>query len=129
MFETQRQPSLHPCPSSPNCVSSQATDDRHAIDPFVFTGRAEDAWQALKRALPSMARTQIVDEIGYYLHAEARSRIFRFVDDVEFVLVPEQKTVHVRSASRTGSGDLGVNRRRVERLRDQLRDAGILATD
>ena len=129
MFETQRQPSLHPCPSSPNCVSSQATDARHAIDPFVFTGRAEDAWQALKRALASMARTRIVDEMGYYLHAEARSRIFRFVDDVEFVLVPEQKTVHVRSASRTGSGDLGVNRRRVQRLRDQLRDAGILATD
>ena len=110
-------------------MSSQATDDRHAIDPFVFTGRAEDAWQALKRALASMARTRIVDEMGYYLHAEARSRIFRFVDDVEFVLVPEQKMVHVRSASRTGSGDLGVNRRRVQRLRDRLRDAGILATD
>ena len=70
MCETQRQPSLHPCPSSPNCVSSQATDDRHAIDPFVFTGRAEDAWQALKRALASMARTRIVNEMGYYLHAE-----------------------------------------------------------
>ncbi len=95
----------------------------------MFTGRAEDAWLALKRALASMARTQIVGEMSYYLHAEVRSRIFRFVDDVEFVLVPEQKTVHVRSASRTGSGDLGVNRRRVERLRDQLRDAGILATD
>ena len=110
-------------------MSSQATDDRHAIDPFVFTGRAEDAWQALKHALASMVRTQIVDETGYYLHAEARSRIFRFVDDVEFILVPERKTVHVRSASRTGSGDLGVNRRRVQRLRDQLRDAGILAKD
>ncbi len=110
-------------------MSSQATDDRHAIAPFVFTGRAEDTWQVLKRALASMARTQIVNEMGYYLHAEARSRIFRFVDDVEFVLVPEQQTVHVRSASRTGIGDLGVNRRRVERLRDQLRDAGILATD
>jgi uncharacterized protein (DUF1499 family) len=52
-----------------------------------------------------------------YLHAEARSLIFRFVDDVEFLIDPGQRRIQVRSASRIGYSDFGVNRRRVERIR------------
>ena len=62
-------------------------------------------------------RITIVREEEGYMHAEARSLLFRFVDDVEFLLDADNRLIHVRSASRTGYSDLGVNRRRVERIR------------
>lgn len=64
-----------------------------------------------------MPRTRIVKEDGVYLHAEVRSFLFRFVDDLEFLIDTEQSLIHMRSASRTGYSDLGVNRRRVEHVR------------
>jgi uncharacterized protein (DUF1499 family) len=87
----------------------------------------EEAWAALKRAVGSEPRTRLVEEDKerWYLRAEARSRLFRFVDDVEFQLVPEERLVHVRSASRVGYWDLGVNRRRVERLREAFEREGL----
>ncbi|MDH3526105.1 MAG: DUF1499 domain-containing protein [Gammaproteobacteria bacterium] len=108
---------LAACPQSPNCVSSQADDGQHAIKPFAFTGSAQTAWDQLRSAILSQQRTSIVEEDANYLHAEARSRVFGFIDDVEFLLVPEEQLIHVRSAARTGHSDFGVNRRRVERLR------------
>ena len=65
-------------------------------------------------------RTTIVEKSDTYIHVEARSRIFRFVDDVDFVLDVRESVIHVRSASRVGHGDLGVNRRRVEQIRSAL---------
>lgn len=108
---------LLPCPASPNCVSSLATDPRHAIEPFTFETPPDLAWERLKTVLGSEKRVTIPDEKGGYLRAEFRSLVFRFVDDVEFVLVPDQRLIHVRSASRTGHSDFGVNRKRIERLR------------
>jgi uncharacterized protein (DUF1499 family) len=64
-----------------------------------------------------MTRMKIVEEKDDYLHAEARSLIFRFVDDVEFYLPAPEKVIHVRSASRVGYSDMGVNRKRVEEIR------------
>lgn len=61
-----------------------------------------------------------------YLRAEAVSRVFRFVDDVEFEILPEEGSIQVRSASRVGYWDFGVNRRRIERVRDALRRRGII---
>ena len=52
-----------------------------------------------------------------YIHAEFRSLVFQFVDDVEFYFPPEKSIIHVKSASRSGYYDFGVNRRRVERVR------------
>ena len=108
---------LAPCPASPNCVSSQATDAEHLTEPLRFTGEATLAWNRLKSALGTESRLSIVEDTGSYLHAEVRSLVFRFVDDVEFVLDPEAGVIQVRSASRTGYSDFGVNRRRVERIR------------
>ncbi len=108
---------LAACPQKPNCISSQADDGQHAVAPFSFTGSAQTAWEQLRSAIQSEKRTSIVEEGANYLHAEARSRIFGFVDDVEFLLVPEEQLIHVRSASRSGYSDFGVNRRRVERIR------------
>ncbi len=108
---------LPPCPDRPNCVSSQAADAAHFVEPLRFNGPPDAAWRELRRALLLQPRVRIERDTGKYLHAEARSRLFRFVDDVEFLLVANERLIHVRSASRTGYSDLGVNRKRVERLR------------
>jgi uncharacterized protein (DUF1499 family) len=110
---------LEPCPSSPNCVSSQApeSDHQHYIAPFRFSGNPAAAWQRLKAAVQAEKRVSVVVEQGNYLHVEMRSLMFRFVDDVEFSLAASADLIHVRSASRVGYSDFGVNRKRVERIR------------
>ena len=115
MSETIR--TLPPCPNRPNCVASQATDPSHFIEPIRFPGSPADAWAVLKFALQSLPRTRVVEESAWYLRAEAKSRFFGFVDDVEFLMDVRGGVIHVRSASRTGYSDLGVNRNRIERVR------------
>ncbi|MFT5395934.1 MAG: hypothetical protein ACI85N_001122 [Gammaproteobacteria bacterium] len=105
------------CPDSPNCVSSLASDSAHFIAPLTFNDQPQAAMQRLKAALLSEKRVTIVKEQTDYLHAEVRSLIFRFVDDVEFTLVLDQGAFQVRSSSRVGYSDFGVNRRRLERIR------------
>ncbi|WP_333877749.1 DUF1499 domain-containing protein [Methylobacter sp.] len=119
---------LPPCPSSPNCVSSQAaaTDADHFITPFKITGNVEAAWAALKKALLSQSRTVITNETGDTLHAQATSLVFRFVDDIDTILDAEAKLIQIRSASRVGYSDFGVNRKRVELLRSQLQQAHVI---
>jgi len=107
---------LAPCPGTPNCVCSQ-DEDRHAVEPLHFDGPPEEAWGRLKEVLASLPRTRVVSSADGYLHAECTSRLFRFVDDLECLLDPEAKVIHVRSASRAGRSDFGVNRRRVEAIR------------
>ncbi len=117
---------LPSCPNSPNCVSSQATTDGHFIAPFKITGTVEAAWAALKKALVSQNRTVITSETEGALHAEATSLVFRFVDDIDVILDKSAGLIHIRSASRTGYGDFGVNRKRVEMLRAQLQQAHVI---
>ena len=112
--------SLAPCPKAPNCVSSQATDARDLVDPLRVPVSPDIAWSRLKALVGSLARTRIVEQSEHYLRAEVRSRLFRFVDDLEFLALPAEGLIHVRSASRVGYSDLGVNRRRVERIRKKL---------
>jgi uncharacterized protein (DUF1499 family) len=108
---------LAPCPHSPNCVSSQAEDESHAIEALAFQGSPEAAWERLKAVLEAFPRTRIVEGTDRYLHAECATLLFRFVDDVEFLLDREAKVIHFRSASRIGTSDLGANRRRMEVIR------------
>ncbi len=110
--------SLAPCPNKPNCVSSLAPDQDHRVAPFALSG--EQGWAALRDAVAAMPRAEIVDERPGYLHAECKSRLFRFVDDLELLRSEAGDRVDVRSASRTGYGDMGVNRARVEALREAL---------
>lgn len=109
--------SLAPCPNKMNCVNSQAVTARHAIEPFRVFGSPEESMEHLVEVIQSMPRTVIVKQTPNYIHAEYRSKIFRFVDDVEFVYNPEENVIDVRSASRIGYGDFGVNRKRVETIR------------
>lgn len=108
---------LRPCPSSPNCVSTQATDEGHAIAPIRYRKARAEAKEALKAAIATLPRTKLVEEDESYLHYEFISLLLRFVDDVEFVFDDDAKIVHFRSASRTGYSDLGVNRQRMEQVR------------
>lgn len=108
---------LAPCPDSPNCVSTQATDSQHQIAPLRFEGTPEEAKQRLTAALATIPRLRIITETDDYLHAEVTSRLFRFVDDVEFFVDRPGKVIHFRSASRVGRSDLGVNRDRMEQIR------------
>lgn len=108
---------LAPCPSSPNCVTTKALDEGHAIAPISYHKPRDEAKEALKELIRSLPRMQLVEEDETYLHYEATSLLLRFVDDVEFLFDDEAKTLHFRSASRTGYGDLGVNRKRMEQVR------------
>ncbi len=110
---------LAPCKRTPNCVSSQAdpADREHYVAPIPFRGRALEAMQAVKRAVESMERATVVREERGYLYAEFRSKLLGYVDDVELAYDEKAGVLHVRSASRLGRRDFGVNRKRVEALR------------
>lgn len=116
---------LKPCPASPNCVSSDEAGS-HAIAPFKLKATPSGAWDALRRALADIPRVKIVQDSGSYLHAEFTSRLLRFVDDVELELRPDAGIIAVRSASRLGYSDFGVNRKRVEDLRRRLQATGAI---
>lgn len=111
---------LAPCPDSPNCVSSQSTDESHYVDPLSYDSALYEAQERLLSILRSMDRVKIVTVEADYIHAEFISAFLHFVDDVEFCFDHEKKTIHVRSASRIGYYDLGVNRRRVESIRNSF---------
>ncbi|MEA3194463.1 MAG: hypothetical protein QOD26_2796 [Betaproteobacteria bacterium] len=103
------------CKPTPNCVSSQAdpADREHYIAPIAFRGAMAD----LRRAVESMERASVIRAEPNYLYAEYRTRLLRYVDDVELYYDQAAGLVHVRSASRLGRRDFGVNRNRVEALR------------
>jgi uncharacterized protein (DUF1499 family) len=114
---------LAPCPESPNCVTTFAIDKTHAIEPLSYTGTMDQAKQKLSAVINSMPRTKIILDKGDYLDAEFTSFLWRFVDDVEFVFDDGVKTIQFRSASRLGSGDMGVNRNRMEIIRKKFDSA------
>ena len=116
---------LAACPARPNCVCSDASDPPHAISALILSTPHERAWEAARSAVLSLPRTQIVSESKGYLHAECRSGVFGFVDDLELHLRPQSDSIAVRSASRLGYSDFGVNRKRVESLRAALAAHGV----
>ena len=108
---------LSSCPKSPNCVSSLSQDKSHYVEPLKYKATLEEAREKLISVINSMKRSEIVTAEINYVHATFKSRLFRFVDDVEFSFDDQRKVIDVRSASRTGYSDLGVNRKRVEEIR------------
>lgn len=129
---------LAPCPTSPNCIH---TGDLHpsGTEPLLLTESwaerpAEETADAVGRVLEQLSRTRVTltetagggENGAFYLRAESRSLVFRFVDDVEVYRGPEETELQVRSASRMGESDMGVNERRVGALRILLVEAGIV---
>ena len=119
-----RDGKLAPCPSTPNCVCSQSEDAEHKIEPLTYKSTPQVAFSQLKQAIASQPRTKIITQSPNYLYAEFTSAIMKFVDDVEFYLDEDAKVIHVRSASRLGQSDLGVNRKRIETIRAKLQELG-----
>jgi uncharacterized protein (DUF1499 family) len=109
---------LAPCPESPNCVSSQASDEEHRVESLPLKGSPAQTRALLVKLLANEPRVRLIEQSADYLRAEFSSQLLRFVDDVEF-LIGEQ-AVDVRSASRLGYSDLGVNRKRIEHLRQRF---------
>lgn len=108
---------LYPCPGSPNCVSSQSEDKAHFIEAFIHGASQGKAREVLEKIIADQEGAIVITAEPDYLHIEFRSKVFGFVDDVEFWFPEKQGVVHVRSASRLGYSDLGVNQKRVEILR------------
>ena len=106
---------LTPCPESPNCVSSFASDSEHAIDPIAAS------LEQIEGALLQLSAANIVSASADYLYAEFTSSIMGFVDDVEFLHDRASGLTHVRSASRLGYSDLGANRKRIEYIREAVK--------
>ena len=117
---------LAPPKRTPNNVHSQVNrkaDPGHYIEPLRYTGDAGRAWSALRKVIDSMPRVKVVASRPDYLYAEFTSKLMGFVDDVEFYLDEKAGVIQVRSASRLGRGDHGVNRGRIETIRAQLQPA------
>jgi uncharacterized protein (DUF1499 family) len=113
---------LASCGRRINCVSSQAEpgDAQRYVAPLAFKGSVAEAIAAARRAVESMPRARVMRADGNYLHAEFRSKLMGFVDDVEFTFDARAGVLHVRSASRLGRRDFNVNRERLEALRARL---------
>jgi len=108
---------LPACLESPNCVSSQSHDESHQIAPITYQGSAKAALVQLQAVIQTMPRSLVVEASENTLRVEFRSRLIGFVDDFEARMSAENGVIEVRSASRTGHSDFGVNRRRVETIR------------
>jgi len=90
------------------------------MEPISYTGPLSAARERMLLVLRGYPRTKIVEEGPDVLRAECRSRIFRFVDDVEIRFDNQAKRIHFRSASRLGRRDFGVNRERMETIRQEF---------
>ncbi len=108
------QSNLAPCPDTPNCVSSESKDEEHRVAPL------NSSIQDIEQIIRNMDRANIVIKNDQYLYAEFTSAVMGFVDDAEFLYDPVLQVVQVRSASRLGKSDLGVNRKRIEFIRSAL---------
>lgn len=109
---------LYPCPDKPNCVSSQASDSDHQVQAWPYQGHPADAKQKLIGLIQGTDNATLVSQQDNYIHAEYKTKLMGFVDDVEFLITPAK--VHMRSASRVGYSDLGANKKRVETLAEQF---------
>ena len=115
---------LPACSSSPNCVSTEATDARHRVAPFYLI--RPDAWPEIRAAVLALPRVRLVEDRQGSLGAECRSAFAGFIDDLAVEMDESGAQLAVRSGARFGYYDFGVNRRRVVELRRRLRDRGLI---
>jgi uncharacterized protein (DUF1499 family) len=122
-----REGRLKPPSMTENSVSSQAAlypdhpQRKYAdIAPLALKGDGPATIARIKAIVEGMDGAKVVKSEPGYLYAQFTTRLMRYVDDVEFWFDPAANVIQVRSASRVGRGDLGVNRKRVEAVRAAL---------
>lgn len=113
-----------PCPDTPNCVSTAETDTKQTISPLTYRGSREQAIVKLKKIINDLPNTKLRQEKDGYLWWECKSKIFGFIDDLEIYLPAKQQLIQIRSASRMGYSDFGVNRERVEKIKQRFNNNG-----
>ena len=118
---------LKPPSATDNSVSSQAEmypdNPQHRaaqIAPLPLRGDGPATLAKIKAVVEAMAGAKVVKSDADYLYAQYTTPLMKFVDDVEFWYDPAAQAIQVRSASRVGKGDLGVNRKRIEAVRAAL---------
>ena len=111
---------LSPCPVTPNCVSSQEKNSNKRIQPIIIEDSIEQAKERISKVINSMRGARIITQKDFYWHVEFTTQPLRFIDDVEFYFEGSQLLIHLRSASRRGYWDLGVNRRRIGTIRSKF---------
>jgi uncharacterized protein (DUF1499 family) len=114
---------LAACPDRPNCVSSLSDDKKHFIAPLTYEGSMAEAYARLVSVLEQMKGAKIVSRTDTTIHAEFASTVFGFVDDVDFSFDAANRRIDLRSASRVGYTDFGVNRKRIEEIRRRFQAA------
>tara|TARA_Y100001978_G_scaffold45915_1_gene40927 strand:+ start:246 stop:635 length:390 start_codon:yes stop_codon:yes gene_type:complete len=102
---------LEPCIQVSHCVREELNVET-----------LDSPYEKVKSIIENSPRTQIVESNGDYLHAEVTSRIMKYVDDLEISFLPEKNNLIIRSESRVGDGDFGVNRKRVDLIINNLLD-------
>ena len=100
---------LKPCVQISHCVREELDID-NIVEPF----------EEIKQIIENTPRTKIIEKDGDYLHAEVTSRIMKYIDDLEVSYIPDNKIIIIRSESRVGEGDFGVNKKRVDLIRNNL---------
>lgn len=113
-------PLLRECPDSPNCVSTQTQQESKKMDPIPFELDPKEVKKVIRSVVENLPNTKLEKESDSYSHYTFKSKIFGFIDDVEFLIDADQKLIHFRSASRTGYSDLGVNKKRMTELRKSI---------
>ncbi|MGD7043825.1 DUF1499 domain-containing protein [Jeotgalibacillus proteolyticus] len=117
-----RNGKLLPLSKKKNDVSTQTDQSSKKMDPLPFTGSIAESHNKIKSIIASLDRTEIKTDETDYIHAVVKSRVLKFKDDVEFLFDDQTNLVHFRSASRTGTYDFGVNRKRMKTISDQYRE-------
>ena len=115
------------CSDSPNCVSTLDEREQHALSPFMLTDKGKHSWKQIQRLALTLPGAALADEQTHYFRVECTSTIFRFIDDFE--VKREGDHLMIRSASRVGYSDFGVNRERAEQFRQHLLTAGYVVEE
>ena len=113
---------LSSCPESPNCVVTQNADETHTIAPINYETDLDTARETLLKVLSVVPNTEVTEQTDNYIRVQSTSRLMGFIDDAEFYFPTDKKAIEMRSASRLGESDLGVNRRRLEQIRLAMAD-------
>ncbi|KIL48776.1 hypothetical protein KP77_19870 [Jeotgalibacillus alimentarius] len=109
---------LLPLKDKPNNVSTQTDHDDKRMEPFPYRGSKEESKKRIKSILESMNNIVIKNENDQMVYAIATSSFFKFKDDIDFLFSDEEQVIHYRSASRVGYSDMGVNKKRMNTIRE-----------